>query len=218
VPGPRAIAGNGRVTGLRESFERGTATPYVEEMAADSTLHGISPDVIAGMKKPVLVRVMPQEGLTRDIGDELNISSMLELSPVEQAKNDLNRVDFEGLQFNEEGEITNESLSQFIAAQPVEERTKLIDRGLPTKQARQRLENAIFARAYADDDLIAMFAQTEDVEARLVINALAQVAPQMAQLEGAGDLDIRDIVTDAAKIIVSGKRRGLKLKEISAPG
>jgi hypothetical protein len=138
------------------------------------------------------------------------------LSPVEQAKNDLNRVDFEGLQFNEEGEITNESLSQFIAAQPVEERTKLIDRGLPTKQARQRLENAIFARAYADDDLIAMFAQTEDVEARLVINALAQVAPQMAQLEGAGDLDIRDIVTDAAKIIVSGKRRGLKLKEISA--
>jgi hypothetical protein len=216
VPGPRAIAGNGRVTGLRESFERGTATPYVEEMAADSTLHGISPDVIAGMKKPVLVRVMPQEGLTRDIGDELNISSMLELSPVEQAKNDLNRVDFEGLQFNEEGEITNESLSQFIAAQPVEERTKLIDRGLPTKQARQRLENAIFARAYADDDLIAMFAQTEDVEARLVINALAQVAPQMAQLEGAGDLDIRDIVTDAAKIIVSGKRRGLKLKEISS--
>jgi hypothetical protein len=216
VPGPRAIAGNGRITGLRESFERGTATPYVKEMAADSTLHGISPDVIAGMKKPVLVRVMPQEGLTRDIGDELNISSMLELSPVEQAKNDLNRVDFEGLQFNEEGEITNESLSQFIAAQPVEERTKLIDRGLPTKQARQRLENAIFARAYADDDLIAMFAQTEDVEARLVINALAQVAPQMAQLEGAGDLDIRDIVTDAAKIIVSGKRRGLKLKEISA--
>jgi hypothetical protein len=216
VPGPRAIAGNGRVTGLREAFERGTATPYVEEMAADSPLHGISPDVIAGMQKPVLVRVMPQEGLTRDIGDELNISSMLELSPVEQAKNDLNRVDFEGLQFNEEGEITNESLSQFIAAQPVEERTKLIDRGLPTKQARQRLENAIFARAYADEDLIAMFAQTEDVEARLVINALAQVAPQMAQLEGAGDLDIRDIVTDAAKIIVSGKRRGLKLKEISA--
>jgi hypothetical protein len=216
VPGPRAIAGNGRITGLRESFERGTATSYVEEMAADSTLHGISPDVIAGMKKPVLVRVMPQEGLTRDIGDELNISSMLELSPVEQAKNDLNRVEFDALQFDEDGEITNESLSQFIAAQPVEERTKLIDRGLPTKQARQRLENAIFARAYADDDLIAMFAQTEDVEARLVINALAQVAPQMAQLEGAGDLDIRDIVTDAAKIIVSGKRRGLKLKEISS--
>jgi hypothetical protein len=186
VPGPRAIAGNGRITGLRESFERGTATPYVEEMAADSTLHGISPDVIAGMKKPVLVRVMPQEGLTRDIGDELNISSMLELSPVEQAKNDLNRVDFEGLQFNEEGEITNESLSQFIAAQPVEERTKLIDRGLPTKQARQRLENAIFARAYADDDLIAMFAQTEDVEARLVINALAQVAPRWRSLKAPG--------------------------------
>jgi hypothetical protein len=216
VPGPRAIAGNGRVTGLREAFERGTATPYVEEMAADSALHGISPDVIAGMQKPVLVRVMPQEGLTRDIGDELNISSMLELSPVEQAKNDLNRVEFDALQFDEDGEITNESLSQFIAAQPVEERTKLIDRGLPTKQARQRLENAIFARAYADDDLIAMFAQTEDVEARLVINALAQVAPQMAQLEGAGDLDIRDIVTDAAKIIVSGKRRGLKLREISS--
>ncbi len=217
VSGTRAIAGNGRVTGIREAFKYpGRTEKYVEDMLADTSLHGVDQDVIADMKKPILVRIMPKEGLTRDIGDELNMSGMLELSPVEQSRNDLNRVDFDALAFDEDGEITNASLGQFINAQPVEERAKLVDRGLPTRQARQRLENAIFARAYNDDDLIAMFAQADDAEARLVINALAQVAPQMAKLEGAGDLDIRDIVTDAAKIIISGKRRGLKLTEIAS--
>jgi hypothetical protein len=217
VSGTRAIAGNGRVTGIREAFKYpGRTEKYVEGMLADTSLHGVDQDVIADIKKPILVRIMPKEGLTRDIGDELNMSGMLELSPVEQSRNDLNRVDFDALAFDEDGEITNASLGQFINAQPVEERAKLVDRGLPTRQARQRLENAIFARAYNDDDLIAMFAQADDAEARLVINALAQIAPQMAKLEGAGDLDIRDIVTDAAKIIISGKRRGLKLKEIAS--
>jgi hypothetical protein len=215
VVGTRAIAGNGRITGLREAYRRGTAGRYIQDMANDSPLHGVSTDTISEMNNPVLVRIMPQEMLTKDIGDDLNKSSMLELSPVEQAKNDLNRVDFDAIEFDESGEINQTSLSQFINAQPVEERSRLVDQGLPTKQARQRLENAIFARAYNDDSLIAMFAQADDAEARLVINALAQVAPQMAKLEGAGDLDIRDIVTDAAKIIISGKRRGLKLTEIA---
>jgi hypothetical protein len=216
APGTRAIAGNGRVAGIREAFNyRGRTEPYIEDMLADTALHGVDQDVIAGMKKPILVRVMPEEGLTRDIGDELNMPGMLELSPVEQARNDLNRVNLDNLEFNEDGEITNKSLDQFISGQPLEERSKLVDQGLPTKQARQRLENAIFAKAYDDNELIAMFAQAEDPEAKLVINALARVAPQMAKLEGAGDLDIRDIVIDAAKIIISGKRRGLKLTEIA---
>jgi hypothetical protein len=215
VPGIRAIAGNGRITGLREAYRRGTANRYIQDMANDSPIHGVSTDAISEMDQPVLVRVMSEQDLTKDIGDDLNKPMMMELSPVEKARNDLNRVNLDALEFQEDGEITTQSLLQFISAQPTQEQPTLLDKGLPTRQARQRLENAIFARAYNDKDLIAMFAQADDAESKLVINALAQVAPQMAKLEGAGDLDIRDIVTDAAKIIISGKRRGLKLTEIA---
>ena len=213
VPGLRAIAGNGRVTGIREAYRRGKAGGYRQAMMEDD-LHQVDPAVIARMENPVLVRLMPDSLLTPTIGDELNRGAMLELSPVEQAKTDLNRVDFDTLEFNEDGEITPRAVGQFINAMPMEERGKLTDRGLPTKQAYQRLENAIFARAYQDDGLIALFAQAKDPESRLLINALMQVAPVMARLEGTGNLDIRGIVTDAAKMIISGRRRGLTLPVI----
>lgn len=215
VPGLRAIAGNGRTVGLREAYRRGTAGGYRQAMMEDE-LHGIDPNVIAGMQNPVLVRLMPQESLTPTIGDELNRTDMLELSPVEQAKTDLSRVDLESLSFDDEGGITPSAIAQFINAMPIEERGTLTDRGMPTKQAYQRLENAIFAQAYEDDALIALFAQAQDPEARLVISALMQAAPSMARLKDAGNLDIRGIVTDAARMIISGKRRGLKLSEIAA--
>lgn len=215
IPGLRAIAGNGRVTGIRDGFRRGTADAYRQAMM-DDDLHQVSPDVIAGMRNPILVRLMPQESLSPTIGDELNQGSMLELSAVEQAKTDLNRVDFDTLSFSADGDVTPQSVNQFINSMPAAERGKLVDKGVPTRQAYQRLENAIFARAYQDDALISLFAQSQDPEARLLVSALMQVAPAMSRLEGAGNLDIREIVTDAAKMIISGKRRGLKLSEIAA--
>jgi hypothetical protein len=215
IPGLRAVGGNARSRGVLEAYRRGTAGEYRQAMMEDE-LHGIDPNVIARMQKPVLVRLMPQESLTPTIGDELNRTDMLEMSPVEQAKTDLGRIDLESLSFDDEGGITPNAVAQFINAMPLEERGKLTDRGMPTKQAYQRLENAIFAQAYEDDALIALFAQAQDPEARLVISALMQAAPAMSRLKGAGNLDIREIVVDAARMIISGKRRGLSLADIAA--
>jgi hypothetical protein len=81
---------------------------------------------------------------------------------------------------------------QFINAMPVEERTELTDKsGRPTTQAIDRLANAIFQKAYGSDSLIDLYAQAADPEAKTILNALARVAPKMAQLEGAGEYDVR---------------------------
>lgn len=207
----RAIAGNGRIAGLQRAYQKGTTPGYLNELTSD-TLHGVNPDVIRAMRAPVLVRVMPADQVTADIGDVSNTVGNLNLSAVEQANNDAQRVNLEALQFAEDGSITPEAVRQFVRAMPQAEQGGLIDtNGQPTKQAVDRINAAVFARAYGNDQLIRLFAQAQDPEARNVLSALAQVAPKMARLEGAGALDIRDVVTQAAEIAVNARREGKAL-------
>jgi hypothetical protein len=49
-----------------------------------------------------------------------------------------------------------------------------------------------------------------------IMSALAQAATSMARLEGAGALDIRPLIAEAAEIAINGRRNGLKLSEIAA--
>ena len=60
--GTRAIYGNNRITGLQAAYDNGTATSYTPALLNDTT-HGIDPAVIAGMDRPVLVRVIPKSTL-----------------------------------------------------------------------------------------------------------------------------------------------------------
>ncbi|MBX9959490.1 MAG: hypothetical protein K2Y15_05080 [Burkholderiaceae bacterium] len=207
----RAIAGNGRIAGLQSAYANGKASGYLKELSGDA-LHGIDKKVIKGMKQPVLVRIMPKESLTADIGDVSNTVGNLTLSPVEQAKNDAQRVSLDALQFAEDGSVTPETVRQFVRAMPQAEQGGLLDtNGQPTKQAVDRISAAVFSRAYGNDQLVRLYAQAQDPEARLILSALAQVAPKMARLEGAGALDIRDVVTQAAEIAVNARRDGIAL-------
>ena len=213
----RAIAGNGRIAGLQAAYGMGTTGDYVREYVqelAEDDLHGVAPDVIRGMKSPVLVRVMQSADITLDIGDESNTTGNLELTAVEQAKNDLHRIDLEALQFNEDGSISGETLRGFVRAMPTAEQGRLIDSdtGQPSIQAVHRLNAAIFARAYSSDQLVRLYAQAQDPEARVILSALAQVAPKMARLDGIGwQFDVRSIITEAAEIAVNARRDGIKL-------
>lgn len=211
-----AIAGNGRLAGLSLAYRQGTAGNYRQALTADKT-HGIDPAVIQGMKNPVLVRIMPNNHVTKDIGDESNVQTTSALSAVEQARTDARRINLNGLKFNADGSVSASSLNEFVQAMPASERASMIDKdGRPTVQAVDRANNAIFAQAYNNDSITAMYAQATDPEAKLVINALARLAPKMAQLEGCGELDFRDALIDAVNAIVQGKRDGLSMREIAS--
>jgi hypothetical protein len=214
----RPIAGNGRVAGLRAAYSQGTADNYKRELLED-TEHGINPNIISGFKNPVLVRVMPKSKVTANIADISNISGTLRLSPVESAKNDINRVDLNGLTFNDDGSPNTNTLIQFVRSMPKDEQGELIDaKGMPNTKAIDRLNNAIFYKAYGSDNLIELYAQAADPEAKAVLNALAKAAPKMAALEGAGDYDVRGSVLDAAEMAVNARRAGQKLKDYAQQG
>lgn len=208
----RAIAGNGRIAGLQEAYLRGTADAYKGELASD-TDHGIDPSAIAQMKNPVLVRVMPKEEVTPDIGDVSNTVGTAALSPVEQAANDSRRVDVSALQFDDHG-ISNESVRQFVNSMPMAERTGMMNAdGSPTRQAHDRLMAAVFHEAYGNEELVKLYAQAVDPESKTVLNALAMAAPKLVQLKNAGEFDIRDIISEAAQTAVNAKRNGVKLSD-----
>ncbi len=212
----RVVAGNGRAAGLQAAFGRGTSQGYVQGIAADEALHGVPAAAISGMKQPVLVRVMRPEDVTENIGDESNVSGVAEKSALEVARDDVRRLDLQALDFTEQGDVSPVTLRQFVSAMPVSEQTALRNPdGSPTRQAQDRLMAAVFAGAYEDDALVSLHAQAIDPESRVVMGGLASAASQMLALRGAGDLDIRPLISEAAKLAINAKRRGIKLADMA---
>jgi hypothetical protein len=218
TPAIRAVAGNGRIAGLQAAYGLDTAGDYRTALSYDNQ-HGIDQGAILDMGKPVLVRVMPKSFVTPDIGDVSNVAGQLRLNPVEAAKNDGNRFDLNGLQFNEDGGINTQSLIQFVRGMPKEEQGELMDNnGMPNTTAIDRLNNAIFYKAYGSDSLINLYAQAADPEAKLILAALAKAASKVAKLDGAGEYDIRPNIIEATELAVNAKRNGLKLQDIVKQG
>lgn len=212
----RVVAGNGRAAGIQAAYGKGTAQGYREGIGADEALHGVPAEAWNAMTSPVLVRIMPLEEVTANIGDESNQTGVADKSALEKAKDDARRLDLSALSFNDDGEISPETARQFVDAMPTAEQTALRNPdGTPTRQAQDRLMAAIFWQAYGSDELVRLFAQATDPESRTVMAGLAAAAPQMMKLAdpqvAEAGLDIRQAVTDAAGAVINAKRAGVAL-------
>ncbi len=214
TPALRVIGGNGRIAGLQEAVRLGTASDYVAGIVEDSGLHGVTPEQIATFNNPVLVRVMRNEDVTPNIGDEFNGRQNMELSSVEQAKTDVRRLVMESLEFDENGKLTTAAVKSFVLAMPENERSGLMDKGQPGQKATDRVMAALFYQAYGDEELVRIYAQATEAESKAVITASAAAAPAMARLQNT-DIDIRSVVVDAIKVVVSARRNGISLESAS---
>ena len=210
----RSVAGNGRTAGLQAAYDRGTAGAYRQELLADAASIGVDAQALAGMQRPVLVRVMGQADVTADMGDRTNITGTQKLSPVEQAANDARRFDIANLAFDEGGNPTAKSIAGFVSSMPVSEQGDMMNPdGSPTRQAVDRLMAATFKQAYDSDELVQLYAQAADPDARAVLSAAADASGVMAALSGT-EFDVRQAVADAVKMAVNASRQGLKLSDV----
>ena len=208
----RAIAGNGRIAGLQEAFNRNTTAQYVDAMKADAETTGIDASVVEGMKKPILVRIMPAESVTADIGDVSNTSTTAQLSDFQQAKNDAERLDFDKITFTEDGTIDESSVIDFIHQMPVSEQDTLITKnGRPTQRAYDRLTYALIAKAYQDDELTQLATESTGEEAKNVFKALVAVAPKYVRLLDS-EYDLRDVIAGVAHLAIDAQRKGVSLE------
>lgn len=206
-----AIAGNGRSVGVKEAYVRGTADKYRAELEADK-MTGIDSSVFKDMRRPMLVRIMRDEDVTADIGDITNRSATAQLSATEQALTDAQRIDLSTLEFGDDGTISPESVWQFTALLPEEERARLVDsNGVPTQDAVKRLDNAIFQQVYKNMGLTDLLNTTEKTGIARMVSAFRQMAPRLLQLEGTGELDFREALSDVLSEIQAARASGAKL-------
>jgi 8-oxo-dGTP pyrophosphatase MutT (NUDIX family) len=209
---------NGRTAAMIEAYSRGTADAYKAAIAKAERVHGIPGKDIKAMKAPVLVRIMDAADVDERIGDESNSTQTLSLSAVEQAQNDATRFDPAGIEYDDDGTPSDASVKGFINAMPAAERQSLSPNGKPTKQAIDRMLAATFHAAYGDSELVGLMAQATDPESRNLINGMSKAAGSMAKLKDAGELDIRELVTGAAKQIINAVRSGVSIKKFLKQG
>ena len=214
----RAIAGNGRLAGLQEAYVRGNAEQYLKDLQEDD-LHGIDPEVIAKLADPILVRVMRNKDVTADIGDVTNTQSGMNLTIVEQAKNDVNRVDLKSVMFDDDGDLTDEAVKSFISALPATEHGSLMSKdGTPNKTVKDRAGAAVFYKAYGDDLLLDLAYQSSDPEIKNIVKALVVAAPNMFFMPESGGYNILPQVIEAAHSAVNAKRQGITIDRLLQQG
>ena len=201
-----AIAGNGRIAGIAEAYRRGTADKYKADLVADADTVGIPKEVIEKMQSPVLVRVMSDKDAGRaDIAALSNETGTAGFDAAEQAENDAAAIDLSKLTFDEEGNITPETIQQFAAL--VKDPSMIVDKvGRPNVFARPRLERAIFQRVFGDANLTSMLTD-EGSPGKRVVQILMRAAPKLMQLEGS-PLDFRDDLKAAVNAITTAKASG----------
>ena len=204
---------SGRTAGRPAAYAKGAAQAYREGLDAAQTTHGVSPEIIAAMKSPVLVRLIDPGNVPKNIGDLSNTPGILGLSPVEQARTDARRLDIAGINLTDDGRITPESLRSFVAAMPESELQSLAPNGAPTPEAVIRLRNAAFFVAYRNNELVREMSESTDPDATNILNGMTKAAAGMAKLDDAGEYDIRGVVAEAASRALTASRTGRSLKD-----
>ena len=180
-----AVAGNGRATGIAEAYNRGTAEQYKADMIADAQ-HGIDPEVIKGMKKPMLVRFIGKNEVTSKLIEESNKQSTLARSPVELAVDDAKLIsrNVDSYEFDEDGLPTEATVQQFV--NDINEPNalgRLITRdGNVTPEAVARVQNAVVQAAYGDLAFSELVAMETKPGAKRLMNALVKAAPRFVEI------------------------------------
>jgi len=203
---------NGRIAGIKGSYAAGNPK-YKDGILPIAKQLGV-PD--SAYPDPMLVRVVDPDQVPPNIGDLSNQPSVLGLTEAEEARQDAGRIDIQGLEFNEDGSPTYQTLAAFINAMPANERQRLAPNNQPTAAARKRLRNAVFAATYEDQDLLDLVATAEKEEQLNIINAMLRAAPALVQLKGMGEYDIRPNVVEAAKGAINASREGKSIEKYAS--
>lgn len=231
IVGPDNVieSGNGRVMAIERAYELhpDRAAAY-RAMIEQTTGQSIPADIA----RPVLIArrqgELTPEARQRFV-NEANTSAVARMSPTERARSDATLIDDAALRLFEPGHPVSSPVNRSfvrgaLAALPQAERSGLTDAGgALNSEGVRRLQNALFARAWAAPDIVARAAETDAGELRSLIEALTDAAPAWAALRAdiaAGlvrpEMDIGDHVLEAMRMIALARdqaaRDGVSVK------
>lgn len=228
IIGPDRVteSGNGRLLAIDRAYSNGGRRPA--EYRAWIEAQGFRTD---GMERPALVRVrtndLPDADRVR-FTEAANSGPGLKLSPVEQAAVDARRVDDATLSLYRGGALDAPDNVDFARAfvrqaAPGDAGTLSTADGRLSLEGARRMQGAMLAKTYGDAPIVQTLLETGDDDIRALGRALADTAPQMAQLRAAisrGDVpaafDPVATLTDAARVVQRARRDGVPIGAVLA--
>lgn len=224
-------SGNGRVMAL-QSADQDRQGAYRQWIEANAGRFGVDAEAVRGMRSPVLVRVRRGELAPAErarLGREGNRATTLGMSPTEKAKADAALVTDDMMAAwapSEDGDPLSASnqpfIRQFLSGLGANESAELSSNGRLTKQAADRMQAAVFAKAYGDPRLINLFASEADPQIKNVLTALSRGAGAFARAKAKGaeeaGLDLSANLAEAASLMLDAKDKGMTLRALMDQG
>ncbi|MGL5103075.1 MAG: hypothetical protein ACRC6N_11200 [Plesiomonas sp.] len=204
-------SGNGRAMGVLTAYASGNGEKYKEYLVSNASLYGLHANEIEKMDRPVLVRVRLDDINRAKFAKDSNLSDLQDMSPSEKAFVDAENINGSLLELfspSESGSLLARSNDAFIRSFMNEVGASaaaglLTDDGRPTRQLVDRIQNAVFAKAYKNEALVKLVAEEPDPEMRNVLTALNVAANDFVQMQYiSGDIH-KQVVNDVSKSVVA---------------
>jgi hypothetical protein len=228
IVGPDGIveSGNGR-TMLISKLYLDKSNVYRDYLKANAAKFGFTPEQVDALPRPILVRQRtdPMDMAARArFATEANRPTLSTFSATEQANSDARALSDQEIGVfapSADGNVLADSnrlfMNAFVGKLPATERAGLLTaEGGPTRQLSNRVQAAIFAKAYQDDRLLTLMAEDADPDVRNIIAALTTASPAFARARAAGVLDQADVVTPlvgAIEAVRAARAKGQAVEE-----
>ncbi|KZR47710.1 hypothetical protein A3N68_12880 [Enterobacter asburiae] len=193
IVGPDNVveSGNGRSMGIMRAYEQGQAEAYRQYLIDHASDYGLKGEDIALMDMPVLVRERITDVDRAQFARDSNLSDLQEMAASEKAFVDAEMLNERLMALflpSDEGNLlarTNDGFIRAFMREIGDTATAglVTNDGRPTKQLLDRIQNAIFAKAYKDERLVKMIAEEPDPEMRNILTALNTAASDFAQMQ-----------------------------------
>lgn len=224
IVGPDYIveSGNGRTIAMQRVIKEGgeAARRYNNELKAQAERFGLNPEDVK--EGSVLVRVRDSEmnrNQRADFAKAANVSSTMASAAAESAESDAKKISGKTLEsYNPNGSAQGNAdfymrfLNEVV---PENERNAMLTgNGQPTQALITRAENALFQRAYNNNELTQHMSERADPEAKNAVTAMMNVAARVASISdrirgGAlHDINFAGDIAAAAEQYVELKRTG----------
>jgi hypothetical protein len=221
-------SGNGRTIALMAAYKAGDAEGYRQYIIDNAAAHGLSGADIEGMNKPVLVRVRQGEmdmDHRAEFARQSNQTGTAPMTPTENARADSVRITDEDMAMympSESGNILAGSNQEFLKRfgsrlGDLEVGGLSTPDGRWTKQMADRVQAAVFFKAYGNESLLSLVAEEADPDVKNILSGLNQAAPAFARArsitEDLGDLDIISNIVESIDMIRDAKAKGSSIKQ-----
>lgn len=212
-------SGNGRTMALLLAYQNGNADDYRDWLEETASYFNINPDEVSKMKQPVLVRVRQSDVDRAAFAVEANQDDKLGMTATEKAKADEARITPDLIsKLKGDGDLTSlenaDFIKGFLTSLGTNEAAQYITSNRrPTQSLIARVQAALFSKAYNDDRLLELTADTTDPEIKNILNGLNGSASEFIKMRQSDKDSGRDTGDKATKTIIDAINMFKEVKE-----